>query len=1463
MEQQKKKDKSPSFLVVIGSFLIVLFLSSGLGVLFQRGIVARTHSIQRELLELIQEKTGFSLFYASMGANIFGNLEIHRLILSHDTEPFVVSVDRVRIVFSLGALLGGKDWKEALRRVELYKPRLELQLKEIGKEGTSSTSQGKGVPFSQHIQNLVRSFQNFSFRIVQGELLIRNDSEREIRLSSFSCSASFRSHDADQLHLQGNTVLQYKGPEDNVTGGLLRTELSYRLDVDPSLESVSGNLATTITETAYFTVQPFSVTLRYQPHEIEVKKIRDAFPYDFSFSFFPEEQRASLKVRTAQFNPFTIIKLSSRWQSVQQWIPSLLDGEVLVNYWPTRNDLSYEANLRGMVNLPYSLGPATLKVIGEGNLRSLYFSDLSLTFPQGFVQYKGHYEIPTARPEGTVALTLYQKDRTAPPFVSTVISLSKEQKDFILWSEDLQIGNTHLSALDGRFSFDGSTINGIVSTLLFKNIESYENVQVAKITLEGSYTFSDNFLQSQISLRDVPLETMQRMVHTFIPSFPEELPGPPMTCTTDIYILADHANITFTSPRIMLTTGGTNPLFLLFSMAGTNRELSIQDGRLFWTGGQLGFSGNFLYEDRQSLLFSTSFQYVDLLYTVDGELLDGRYLTLRGNYGLLATLALDPSGAVQGHFNVDQLPLPLDLIDSKVSIREYPHFSGEASFSYVSPEQWNVDITSFSFQNIHVFDIPAFSCYGSGLVSPEKLRIGFQEIRQVNQPILDGELTVTGLFQKKMKGSLALSNAITGEQYQLEVVTPEAGGLEVRLNFKGALAGRFSPTVPVKSATGELRYVADEKGQFNFSWALPTVKVLLNDQEYTLFSLGSLDNQELLSEKTSIQYGQLQGILSNIVLDRQKGVLTFTGEITGPLLGKESNIFFENRSTFTSPSSWADFLTPEFYTTPLVSVFSLTKGTWDNQPVEPFSLHYEQDRQHMLIYGGPGEAISIRLDREGNLYGSLSKPLPLNALFEGTIQNQLMNIQIHSFVVDVPSLWKYLPFQTLLTFSQGILIGDLRLSGSVQDPQIEGSVTGENLRFTLTEWITDSCTVPQAHFVVENSLLRLEPVRGIFSTGETILSTTMQFERWIPQNFQLTIQTEREKAIPYRIALLGITAKGFAYGTLSLSFTEDLFALTGNLWATNSTITYLPEELKQTDVSSSGPHITTNLMIYTDKNVAFLWPSQDFPILRAYSDAGSSLQVLSNSQTGRFSLRGTIQLRTGEVYYLQRSFFLRRGKLVFNENEIKVDPSISIQAELRDRTENGPVTITMVVDNTPLSRFIPRFESSPALSQSEILSILGQNVVGTSLQGTLLTISSDVLTQFGIMRYFEQNVRSTLGLDMFSIRTQVLQNALVQVSGVTEEGTLQKNRGIGNYFDNTTVYIGKYFGPDLFLQSLVSLKYDEQQANTFAGGLSIESEVGLELRTPLFMIEWSITPKHQEHLFMSDQSLTITWKWSF
>ena len=126
----------------------------------------------------------------------------------------------------------------------------------------------------------------------------------------------------------------------------------------------------------------------------------------------------------------------------------------------------------------------------------------------------------------------------------------------------------------------------------------------------------------------------------------------------------------------------------------------------------------------------------------------------------------------------------------------------------------------------------------------------------------------------------------------------------------------------------------------------------------------------------------------------------------------------------------------------------------------------------------------------------------------------------------------------------------------------------------------------------------------------------------------------------------------------------------------------------------------------------FIWPNRDVPVLRANAKTGALLQITSDSATGRFSLIGDIDLRNGEIYYFQRNFYLRQGVLSFNENEIQFEPRITARAEIRDRTDDGPVIISMLVENAPLQSFTARFESSPALSQVEIFSLLGHSITG-------------------------------------------------------------------------------------------------------------------------------------------------------
>jgi hypothetical protein len=282
--------------------------------------------------------------------------------------------------------------------------------------------------------------------------------------------------------------------------------------------------------------------------------------------------------------------------------------------------------------------------------------------------------------------------------------------------------------------------------------------------------------------------------------------------------------------------------------------------------------------------------------------------------------------------------------------------------------------------------------------------------------------------------------------------------------------------------------------------------------------------------------------------------------------------------------------------------------------------------------------------------------------------------------------------------------------------------------------------------------------------------------------------------------------------------------------------------------------------------VEFVWPSEELPVIQAYAGMGDTIAITSDSSTGRFAVTGDVSLRSGEVFYFQRSFYIREGRLSLSENEVKFDPLLSARAEIRDRSEEGPVTIAMIIDNAPLSSFTPRFESNPPLSQMEIISLLGQNLTGTagneSSGGMLALSTTDLLIQSRVIRRFEREVRNFLNLDMFSIRTQLLQNAVMQITGMQKQPVDNRSQ-FGNYFDNTTIFFGKYIGADMFLQTMLSLRYDPAKADGTAGGLKIEPDISIEWRGPLFNIQWNLVPQHPENLFINDLSFTLNWRWSF
>jgi hypothetical protein len=139
----------------------------------------------------------------------------------------------------------------------------------------------------------------------------------------------------------------------------------------------------------------------------------------------------------------------------------------------------------------------------------------------------------------------------------------------------------------------------------------------------------------------------------------------------------------------------------------------------------------------------------------------------------------------------------------------------------------------------------------------------------------------------------------------------------------------------------------------------------------------------------------------------------------------------------------------------------------------------------------------------------------------------------------------------------------------------------------------------------------------------------------------------------------------------------------------------------------------------------------------------------------------------------------------------------------------------------------------------------------------LIAYTADALTQFVVMRNLQREVRDFLGLDMFSVRTKALQNVLYRGFGLNQFSDDQNIRA-GNYFDDTTVFLGKYIGADIFVESMFSWRYDPARQEW--GGMRMEPELGLEMRNPLFDVRLNMNPLHSENWFINDITFSLVWR---
>ncbi|HZK19443.1 MAG TPA: translocation/assembly module TamB domain-containing protein, partial [Treponemataceae bacterium] len=534
-------------------------------------------------------------------------------------------------------------------------------------------------------------------------------------------------------------------------------------------------------------------------------------------------------------------------------------------------------------------------------------------------------------------------------------------------------------------------------------------------------------------------------------------------------------------------------------------------------------------------------------------------------------------------------------------------------------------------------------------------------------------------------------------------------------------------------------------------------------------------------------------------------------------------------------------------------------------------VHLEKNNNRTSFYIGSSQAFSGVIESNGEIHLLATKDFPVSFKGDGIIQNNEINVFVDDIYIDVAHFSALLDIDVFSAYG-GVLTGQLMVSESIFNPLMNGTITGKNLRVSspicLDEVMyTDlfKCHVQNSRFIINDAFFI-----GEKSGGQFILDYTIVLEDFSEVIHHLDAKSVNDKAIYAYFELPIGYLRGAATTQLSLDITPSFLDLRGvinvhELDAVVSSLSFQEEDLPAPD---SLFETQIDLLININPKSRVYFPSKQNPVIRGLVGQEKPIYFTMDSASNTYSLSGDLVVRGGEVLYINRTFYIREGKVSLSGNQDDFDPVLSFRAEIRDHDDNGDlVKIILTAIEQRLSQLSPVLTSIPSKSQTELMGLLGQAVLGdfassNSMIGNVLAGALDYGLQISVFRGVENALRDFLNFDIFSFRTTFLQNAMVQAFIPVEDDT--NVLSFGNYLDGSTVYIGKYIGDTLYADMMLEIVYDKtfDDKGTMRG-LGFKPEIGLEFPSPFATIRWSIAPDVSSdwNLLVPYTSISLSWKY--
>jgi hypothetical protein len=1377
---------------------------------------------------------GRKIFYSSLGPSVISKIDLRGFSIENPSST-LVSVSRLTIQYSLFDLVRIRK-TGAVRYMLLETPVINFDVDEDRDLGELFSGRGGFIMPPQCI-----------VRVQDGKLsLVKNRVALEIDNFSFDgaikdgrVALSGRWHtEADSP--TGDTVTFNGGMEGDFAGDLSSGGLVF------SADQIQG---------PGFIIEPLRFTVAFDGAHIDVSKTEDGRPLLFNARYDLEQKTFSVLLKNSNVVLGSLVRFRGPWKRYEELLDTVINGEFSFTY---DDRALYRFNLQGRNHENTENKFQMFSLAGSGSDTFVNFDECYVDFYRGRAAYNGNIGFGASGVRLMGSLLIDRVSLTGDRFVSGRL-IFRRSRNGSGFSANLQAGSRYYS-FSGRADWEGPlcTFDGV----FFRRPAG----EYGDFTEPGGFNFTGTY-RSGGSRDSSPQEAFQMTVDflaftsadilalggAFFPLPSPDSPAGGLRISSSVLVNAGGGGFSYRTP-VFVAELNNNSFRAQFS--GTERSFILDEGLLDGNWGRAGLSARFDFGG--AVRGDIRFAYEDYVWDLHASL-SNQFINVSANESFYLSLRNNDtvwSGSVLG-----SLPVPFK------GRRSFLEMDG--AFRYTGPASWQAELRRLRLNN------PVENLLLQGQANERGLSLSRIFYEDAAGP-LEGALQAayTPDFSV-IEASMLVEDEEKLESYSAQLEYDKYGGGD-SVEFQGSVFGsrleRFFGAARGAVLSGELRGVYNRSGYYSVTASIASLSGRRGENSYNIDAMIFTDNERAVLSGLYGSFGEMDIEIPYFTLDRSAGHLETEVRLSGQLNERSLGMDTVVNANFMPPGSWLGisraisefsgvvelrnaFIDETVASEPLSFVFSRTRTV-------PAGPDDSGGGPHVLrVSGGPDDCFRFEWQEDGPFVANLSNPSPVQASVSGILQGTTIDAFASGVYIDLPRLWSLIPVREVVNFKGGFITGETAVTGSIFDPEFNGLAWGSAIALSVPGYIDDVIGPGSGEILIEGNEFSFGPVSARCGTGEGTVDGWFRFNRWVPT---VSININANKAIPFNFNVMGVIARGNATGNISLLVeNKETLTISGDLNADDTDLMLNTDELGRTGENRiTDLDVITDVSITAGRRVEFLWPNADTPIIRAYADAGTRIRIIGDTRVPLLALDGDLALRGGEIFYLQRNFYIREGRVTFNRNDPEINPRISARAEIRDRNEDGPVIIAMVVENQPLSTLATsavRLESSPALSQREIYELLGQSPAGTSETGEVLVSTvSELIAQFALVRRVEQQIRGFLHLDMFSVRTQVLQNALFGAMRSQEPD--RPRPGPGNYWDNTAIMAGKYIESNIFLHGLIAFRYDEYRERY--GGLRLEPEFGLDLRSPYFDIRYRIQPEHIENLFINDQSLSIIWRWT-